>query len=71
MRVTMNAMPEQGTNTLRTEAADTATDLDNIIRPGELKNSYPKNIATRKVFCIRRQPQDFWRGNYCGGQDQD
>ena len=43
MRAMMSAMPKQGTNTLWTEAAETATDLDNlIVRQGETKNSYQK-----------------------------
>ena len=49
MRAMMNAMPKPGTNTSWTEAADTATDLDNmIIRPGELENSYQKIYGDKK-----------------------
>ena len=49
MRVMMSAMPKQGTNTLWTEAADTATDLDNlIVRQGETKNSYQKFYGDKK-----------------------
>ena len=45
----MNAMPKHATNTLWTEAADTATYLDNlIIRPGESKNSYQKFYGNKK-----------------------
>ena len=45
----MSAMPKQGTNTLWTEAADTATDLDNLIVPqGETKNSYKKFYSDKK-----------------------
>ena len=64
----MSAMPKQGTNTLWTEAAETATNLDNLIaQQGETQNLYQKSMATRKMFRIPRQPQDLWRGGYCGG----
>ena len=45
----MNAMPKQDSNTLLTEAADTATNLDNlIIRPIESQNSYHKFYGNKK-----------------------
>ena len=45
----MNAMPKQDTNTLWAEAADTATDVDNlIIRSGESENSYQKIYGNKK-----------------------
>ena len=52
MRVMMNAIPKQGTNTLWTKATETATDLDNlIIRQCETQNSYQKIYGDkRKCF---------------------
>ena len=45
-----NAMPKQGTNIFfQTEAADTATDLNNrIIQPGESQNSHQKFYIDKK-----------------------
>ena len=52
MRAMMNAMPKLGTNTLWTEAAETATALDNlIVRQGETQNSYKKIYGDKKKCC--------------------
>ena len=47
----INAMTAQGTNTLWTEAAEMATELDNlIIGPGESRDSFQKIYGSKKKY---------------------